>query len=242
MRRAIIVGATSGLGLEVAKILLGDGWRIGVAARRLGLLEQLRAACPDRVEVAEIDVTAPDAAERLDGLVDRVGGMDLYFHASGIGWQNPALDPAKELATVDTNALGFARMTGEAFRLMAGGGGGQIAVISSIAGTKGLGAAPAYSATKAFQNAYLQALEQLAHIRSLPIAFTDIRPGFVATALLGDNPRYPMLMQAADVARAIVHAVYARRHVVVIDWRWGVLTTLWRLIPNCVWRRLRVGG
>ena len=126
MRRAIIVGATSGLGLEVAKILLGDGWRIGVAARRLGLLEQLRAACPDRVEVAEIDVTAPDAAERLDGLVDRVGGMDLYFHASGIGWQNPALDPAKELATVDTNALGFARMTGEAFRLMAGGGGGLL--------------------------------------------------------------------------------------------------------------------
>ena len=191
MRRAIIVGATSGLGLEVAKMLLGDGWRIGVAARRLGLLEQLRAACPDRVEVAEIDVTAPDAAERLDRLVDRVGGMDLYFHASGIGWQNQSLDPAKELATVDTNALGFARMTGEAFRLMACGCGGQIAVISSIAGTKGLGAAPAYSATKAFQNAYLQALEQLAHIRSLPIAFTDIRPGFHAGCRRGacDSPR-----------------------------------------------------
>ena len=92
----------------------------------------------------------------------------------------------------------------------------------------------------AFQNTYLQSLEQLAAIRRLPITFTDIRPGFVATALLGQSPRYPMLMAPDAVARRAVKAVLSRRHKVVIDWRWAVLTALWRLIPDCLWRHLRI--
>ena len=240
MRRAVIIGASSGLGFEMAKILINDGWRVGIAARRFHLLQELAAIAPGQVEVAAIDVTDGDAPRRLEELVARVGGMDLFVMSAGIGWQNPQLEESVETATVATNALGFARLVGAAFRFMAGHGGGHIAAITSIAGTKGLGAAPAYSATKAFQNTYLQSLEQLAAIRRLPITFTDIRPGFVATALLGQSPRYPMLMRPDAVARSAVKAVYKRRHKVVIDWRWAVLTALWRLIPDCLWRHLRV--
>lgn len=240
MKKAIIVGASSGLGFEVAKILINDGWRVGIAARRLGLLQQLAAIAPDRVTAAAIDVTAADAPELLRTLIADIGGVDLFFMSSGVGWQNLQLEDATEAATMATNGLGFTRMVGEAFRHMACHGGGHIAAITSIAGTKGLGAAPAYSATKAFQNTYLQALEQQAAIRRLPITFTDIRPGFVATALLGESPRYPMLMRPEAVARCAVRAVYKHRHKVVIDWRWAVLTSLWRLIPNCLWRHLRV--
>lgn len=82
---------------------------------------------------------------------------------------NAALDATKEMGTLLTNGVGFTRMVGEAYRYFAECGGGHIAVISSIAGTKGLGAAPAYSGTKAFQNVYVQALEQQAHMRHLPI-------------------------------------------------------------------------
>lgn len=241
MRKAVIIGASSGLGLEVAKILLNDGWHIGVAARRSGLLMELQRQNPQRVEVETIDVTQDDAPLRLRQLIGRIGGMQLFFYASGIGKQNPGLESEIELATVNTNALGFTRMVGEAYRFMADNGGGRIAAITSIAGTKGMAAAPSYSATKAFQNTYLQALEQQSRMRRQNITFTDIRPGFVNTALLGGNSHYPMLMQPAPVANMIVKAIYSGRHIIVIDWRWRILTALWRRIPRWIWRRMKVG-
>lgn len=165
----------------------------------------------------------------------------MYFHASGIGYQNSSLEAQLELATVQTNALGFTRMISAAFRYFSLHGGGHIAAVSSIAGTRGLGVAPAYSATKALQNVYLESLAQLAHMRSLSIHITDIRPGFVRTPLLGENPRFPMLMSVQTVANQIVEALYHRRRVVVIDRRWQLLTFFWRLVPHWIWRKMKIG-
>ena len=237
---ALIIGASSGIGMEVAKLLLADGWQLGVAARREALLQELKAIAPERVEVMAIDVTKPDAGQRLLTLIDQLGGMDLYFHASGIGKQNRALEADIELRTIDTNAVGFTRMIGTAYRYFAEQGKGHIAAITSIAGTKGLGPAPAYSATKALQATYLQALEQQAYQRGLNIRFTDIRPGFVDTALLSGTFKYPMMLKPEAVARDIVSSIYHRRHVRVIDSRYRVMTFFWRLIPNCIWRRIKL--
>lgn len=239
-KKALIIGASSGIGMEVAKLLLADGWKLGVAARREALLQELKAIAPERVEVMTIDVTKPDAGQRLLTLIDQLGGMDLYFHASGIGKQNRALEADIELRTIDTNAVGFTRMIGTAYRYFAEQGKGHIAAITSIAGTKGLGPAPAYSATKALQATYLQALEQQAYQRGLNIRFTDIRPGFVDTALLSGTFKYPMMMKPEAVARDIVSSIYHRRHVRVIDFRYRVMTFFWRLIPNCIWRRIKL--
>lgn len=248
MKKAIIIGATSGIGLEVARLLLRQGWRIGVAGRREEALQALRSTAPERVETARIDVTRDDAPERLRALIDRLGGMNLFFLSSGIGYQNPTLDPDIELRTARTNVEGFTRMTTAAFdyfrqqqtegRLPSEGG--HIAVISSIAGTKGLGAAPAYSATKRFQNTYIDALEQLARMQHLRICFTDIRPGFVATDLLrGGN--YPMLMRPERVAQHIVRVLERRKRVAIIDVRYRLLVFFWRLIPRAIWKRMPVG-
>lgn len=238
--QAVVLGASSGMGYEVARLLLRDGWRLGLAARRTQPLETLAAEFPGQVVVKKIDVTADDAGKLLQELIDYMGGIDLYFHAAGVGWQNHTLEEDKEMKTVSTNALGFARLVGVAYRYFAARGSGHIAVISSIAGTKGLGAAPAYSATKAFDNVYMQALEQQARMRHLRIRFTDIRPGFVRTALLADGTRYPLLMEPEAVARDIVRSIYKGRHVRVIDWRYRVLTSLWRLLPSWLWRRLSI--
>jgi short-subunit dehydrogenase len=192
------------------------------------------------VKVAQIDVTAEDAPTRLRSLIDETGGMDLFFYASGIGKQNRELLADIELATMTTNGLGFTRMIGEAYRYFAERGEGHIAVITSIAGTKGLGPAPSYSATKAMQNVYLQALEQLAHSRGLAIRFTDIRPGFVDTALLSGDFHYPMMLNPEKVAQEIVRAIKHRRHICVIDWRYRLLTALWQRIPPFVWRKLKL--
>ena len=235
MKRAIVIGASSGIGMVVARLLLQEGWTLGVAARRVELLQTIGAA-----EVEQMDVTADDATARLRSLIERVGGMDLFFYASGIGKQNRELREDIELSTMTTNGLGFTRMIGEAYRYFAEQGHGHIAAITSIAGTKGLGPAPSYSATKAMQNVYLQALEQQANARKLDIRFTDIRPGFVDTALLSGDFHYPMMLKPDKVAREIVRAINARRHVRVIDWRYRLLTILWRRIPRCVWRKIKL--
>lgn len=239
-KNAIIVGASSGIGMEVAKVLLSDGWHLGIAARREDKLLELKAMAPERIKVMTIDVTQSDAGERLLSLIDELGGMDLYFHASGIGRQNRNLEADIELRTMETNAVGFTRMIGTAYRYFAQRGEGHIAAITSIAGTKGLGPAPAYSATKALQATYLQALEQQSRQSGLHIRFTDIRPGFVDTALLNGDFKYPMLLQPAAVARDIVGSIYKRRHVRIIDLRYRILTFFWRLIPNWLWRRFRL--
>ncbi len=240
MKRAIVIGASSGIGREVAKLLLADGWLVGIAARREDLLMEVKAINPGMIEVMRIDVTAADAQERLLELAKRLGGVNLFVYCSGIGKQNPELDTGVELTTVDVNVKGFAAMVGTIFNYMAENLGGDIAVISSIAGTKGLGVAPSYSATKAFQNTYIQALEQLSNMRRLHIRFTDIRPGFVDTDLLSGSGRYPMLMQKEAVAREMLRAVYAHRHVHVIDWRYRLLVFAWRLMPRWLWRRMNI--
>src|SRR3712207_1814876 len=147
MKKGIIIGASSGIGYEVAKLLINEGWTLTVAARRTEPLETLKAMAPERVTTAHVDVTDSKADKALEQLFRSMGQVDLYFHSAGIGRQNRNLEPDIELRTMDTNAVGFTRMIGTAFRLFALQGHGHIACISSVAGTKGLGPAPAYSET-----------------------------------------------------------------------------------------------
>lgn len=240
MKRAIIIGATSGIGEEVAKGLLLEGWKIGIAGRRQTALNAFQSAAPDSIAVEALDVTQEDAPEKLYSLIEKVGGMDLFLLSSGIGHQNMELDAGIELNTARTNVEGFIRMTNAAFQYFRQQGGGHLAVISSIAGTKGLGVAPAYSATKRFQNTYMDALEQLSEMHKLNIRFTDIRPGFVATDLLDDGKRYPLLMNVNKVGALIVRALNRKKRVAIIDWRYAVIVFFWRMIPRWIWKRLPI--
>ena len=237
--RIIIIGATSGIGREVAKFYIAQGWQVGVAGRRAEELESLRKEAPEQVSTQVLDVTLEDAPCRLQSLIDKVGGMDLFLLSSGIGKQNPTLTPDIELKTAATNVEGFIRLTTAAYHYFEKQGYGHIAAISSIAGVKGLGIAPAYSATKRFQNTYLDALDQLSRMNGLNIRFTDIRPGFVATPLLKDD-NYPLLMKAPQVAACIVKAISKKKRIVVIDWRYRILVFFWKLIPHWIWVRLKV--
>ena len=243
-KKAIVMGATSGIGMEVAKLLAAKGWQVGIAGRRT---ERLQALMTDGIACyQQIDVTSADAPHLLQQLIDKLGGMDLYFHSSGIGWQNNLLDIEKELKTVETNGMGFTRMVDTAFNWFAAHTTTtenkhpyRIACITSIAGTKGLGAAPAYSATKRFQNHYLECLAQQARMRQLPISITDLRPGFVATDLIAGS-KYPLQLRAEEVARHIVHAIEKGKEVKVIDWRYAILVFFWRHIPRWLWTRLKI--
>lgn len=239
MKRVIIIGATSGIGYEVAKIYLQSGWRVGVAGRRKDMLEEFRSTAPDKIEIQSLDVTCEDAPEKLHQLIQKLGGMDLFLLSAGIGSQNRGLKPEIETKTAQTNVLGFIRMVTAAFHYFKEEGGGQLAVVSSIAGTKGLGVAPAYSATKRFQNTYIDSLAQLSNMQKLNIKFTDIRPGFVETDLLRAGT-YPLVMKPDRVASQIVKALKKEKRVVIIDTLYAVIVFFWRLIPRWLWERLSV--
>ena len=272
-KKAIVMGATSGIGMEVASLLAQRGWQVGIAGRRIDRLEEVKrntnlliseSPKASKGEIAcyqQIDVTSPEAPSLLLKLIEKLGGMDLYFHSSGIGWQNNSLDIEKEMKTVETNGLGFVRMVDTAFNWFAkqsqeqdkgqelsqeqnsdkgkGNDTYRIACITSIAGTKGLGAAPAYSATKRFQNHYLECLTQQAHMRHLPIAITDIRPGFVKTDLIAGS-NYPLQLTPQKVALQIVNAIERGKTVKTIDWKYSILVSLWRMIPRWIWTRLTI--
>lgn len=284
-KRAIVMGATSGIGQEVARLLAANGYEVGIAGRREEQLVQMAQATPGIVTHRQIDVTKEDAPTELHKLIEELGGMDLYFHSSGIGWENVALDADKELKTVETNGVGFVRMVSAAYNWFAeqradetkqraegdkqkadeakqraegdeqraseakqrAEGDEQrasdkerkarIACITSIARTRGLGAAPAYSATKRMQAHYLECLSQQARMRHLNIGITDIRPGFVATDLIAGS-HFPLQLKAEDVARTIVRAIERGSEVVTIDWRYRLLVAAWQLIPRWLWVRL----
>ena len=142
-KKAIVMGATSGIGMKVASLLAQRGWQVGIAGRRVERLEEVKRntnqIISEKTKVSQkgnisegmkasrgeiichqqIDVTSADAPTLLQKLIEKLGGMDLYFHSSGIGWQNNFLDFEKEMKTVETNGLGFVRMVDTAFNWFA---------------------------------------------------------------------------------------------------------------------------
>ena len=110
MKRIVIMGATSGIGLRVAEMYATAGWTVGVAGRKDGVMKELSSRFPGRVEWQHIDITRREAPAKLKELIGKLGGMDIYLHVSGIGFENPALNTDHETETVRTNAVGFTRM------------------------------------------------------------------------------------------------------------------------------------
>ena len=241
MKKIVIIGASSGIGARVATDFARMGWRVGIAARREDMLKEIKALYPDRIEYMAFDVTAPDAADRFYDLIELIDGMDYLLFAAGCGWQNPDLDSTKDTRTVETNVMGFTRIVTAAYKYFketANNTPGHIAAITSVAGTKGIGVSAAYSASKRYQWTFLQALDQLAHQQHVNVKITDIRPGFVDTPLLDGSRTYPMEMSIDYVAPRIEMAMLKDRRVAVIDSRWAVVTAMWKLIPDVLWRHL----
>ena len=116
----------------------------------------------------------------------------------------------------------------------------MIAAISSIARTKGLGAAPAYSASKRFTSHYLESLCQLCSIKGLQnIHITDIRPGFVKTPLI-EGSNFPMQMDVRNVAADIVDGLQRQKSVITINWAYRLLVFFWQMVPRWAWVKMRI--
>lgn len=227
----------------MAAQLVLAGHKVGIAGRRGELLnsfvEEYKGVAAEPIEQQVVDVTSPSATSSLDELIGRMGGMDVLLHVAGAGFENPSLEEGKERHITEVNSVGFVTIIDHAYHwFRTHSGRGHIAAVTSIAGTKGMGLAPAYSATKRLQTTYLSALAQHARMDGVELYITDIRPGYAQTDILTPGKKYPMVLTPEKVARKAIEAINHRRRICTIDWRFRLLVAGWSLIPRPLWERL----
>jgi short-subunit dehydrogenase len=236
MKKAIVVGATSGIGRELALLLMADGYRVGITGRRVELLETLKAKNPDNFFVSTFDITnLAKIGPCLDHLTTELGGLDLLVLSSGTGKINPSLDNAIERYTNEVNVAGFTAVADWTINCFEKQGHGHFAAITSVAAIRGSRHAPAYNASKAYQVNYLEGLRQRVFHLKKPIYITDVRPGFVDTAMASGAVFWMAPVDKA--ARQIIRAIHANRNVVYITKRWRLIAALLRLIPKSLYKR-----
>lgn len=230
--RIMVVGATSGLGRGLAERYIAEGHVVGIVGRRLSLLEEVSGG-RSNVYSAVADVTdIRTVTSVLKDLLLRMGGMDRLVMCSGVGYMNPGLDPVPELTTVDTNVRGWTAVLDWAFDYFMRQGCGHLAAISSVAGIRGLAPAPAYSASKAYQIHYLDALRQRADISGGIVKVTDIRPGFVATPLLSAPEKFFWVVSAEKAVKAIYRVIDEKKRRAVVTRRWAMLAPMMKIAPE----------
>ncbi|MBL7084874.1 MAG: SDR family NAD(P)-dependent oxidoreductase [Candidatus Omnitrophica bacterium] len=230
-KKAIVIGASSGIGRALAKVLGHNGYEVGLASRRIELLRQLQEEIPSRTFVKQIDVSRPvEAMALLRELIKDMGGMNLIVLNSGINTRNVNLDWKREIETIDVNVSGFVAMACVAVEYFLAQNSGHIVGISSIAGLKGSATCAAYNASKAFVSNHLQGLRY--RLRENNIYVTDIRPGLVDTAMIkGEGPLF-WTAPPAKAAEQIFWAIKKRKKVVYITRRWNIVAWLIRIIPD----------
>lgn len=238
MKKAIIVGATSGIGKELAQLLVTHNYKVGITGRRTVLLEEQKSQNPNAYITRTFDVT--DTAiieENLNALVTELGGLDLLIISSGTGAINLKLDFEIEKRTIDTNVSGFTCVADWGFNYFQNQKSGHLVAISSIAGLRGSGVAPSYYATKAFQINYLEGLRQKAKQIKQPIYITDIRPGFVDTAMaLGDGQFWVSTVEKAT--QQIYKAIKRKKKIVYVTKRWRLIALVLKRIPRQMYDRM----
>ncbi len=238
LKRAIVVGASSGIGRELAIILGRQGYRVGLAARRLDLLNEVAKKVPGSL-VRIIDVAKVDAArEELARLIRDLGGVDLVVISAGAGHLNPELEWDPEWETIKVNVEGFAAIATLAMNHFISERAGHLVAISSIAAIRGSADAPAYNASKAFQSNYLQGLRQKAARLGLPIIVTDIQPGLVDTAMAKGEGLF-WVQPAPKAAAQIMSAIKAKKKHAYITRRWRLFAWLLKFLPDALYNRTK---
>jgi short-subunit dehydrogenase len=238
MKKAIIIGATSGIGKSLAELLIREGYTVGVTGRREELFQSIKTQENNSSVFKKMDVQDLPTLEPIcNALVSQMGGLDLLIISAGIGEQNKDLNFDIENSVIKTNIQGFTCIADWGLRYFKQQGYGHLVNISSIAGIRGNGIAPSYNATKAYQINYLEGLRLNAHRSNLPICITDVRPGFVDTAMAkGEGLFWVAPVQKA--AEQIFEAIKQKKKMVYITKRWRLIGFLLRIMPFSILKRV----
>jgi short-subunit dehydrogenase len=236
-KKIIIVGASSGIGREIACKYVANGNKVGITGRRENLLNELKEKYPDQIFISCFDVMGKDNQQKIRQLIEELGGMDLLIYNAGYGDISKDLNWEIENATTKTNVNGFVEIVSYAFNYFVEQDHGQIAITSSVAAVRGNSWAPAYSASKAFMSNYAEGLNIKSKRLHKDLTITDIRPGFVDTKMAKGNGQF-WVIQKEKAAKEIIKAIEKKKRIVYITRRWWLVAKIMKMLPFGIYRRM----
>ena len=234
----VIIGATSGIGKALfEKYARGDN-RIGIVGRRANLLDELCQKYPSKTITTKADITNLEEIEQaINALHKELEYIDLAIVCSGIGDINATLEYNVERLTIDTNITGWTFVIDRLYNIFVQQGHGHLVAITSAGGLRGEPIAPAYSASKAYQINYMEALRKKAYKSGSQIYVTDIRPGLVNTAMAKGEGLF-WVMPVEKVANQIITAIHKNKYKAYVTKRWHILAIINKNLPFALYKRM----
>ena len=234
----IIIGATSGMGKALFEKYASDGNRLGIVGRRTHLLNELSRRYSSSTYAAKADITQhEDIKHAISSLQEKLGSIDLAIVCAGMGDLNPSLSYDVERPTLETNVIGWTLVVDTLYHIFEQQGHGHLVAITSAGGLRGEPTAPAYSASKAYQINYMEALRKKAYKAGGNISVTDIRPGLVQTAMAKGDSLF-WVMPVKKTASQIYTAIDKKKSKVYVTKRWHFLAIIAKNLPFTLYKRV----
>ncbi len=234
----VIIGATSGIGKALFEKYANENNRIGIIGRRAHLLDELYQKYPSKTIPTKADITNLEEIEQaINALHKEMEYIDLAIVCSGTGDINATLDYSIERPAIDTNIVGWTFVIDMLYHILEHQGHGHLVAITSAGGLRGEAMAPAYSATKAYQINYMEALRKKAFKNGGHIIVTDIRPGLVDTSMAKGEGLF-WVMPVEKVTSQIISAIRKKKSQAYVTKRWHVLAIINKYLPYCLYKRM----
>lgn len=247
-KKAIVVGATAGMGRETARLLAADGYTVGCVGRRTERLKELKKELGDRCVPRSIDVSKEKCMQQVRDLIQDMGGCDLMMISVSCaadkwrhhGAENGREQKENEWPTINVDQLGFWRAALVALEHFEQKGRGHLVGVSSTSGLIGEAGNPAYSGVKAFMQRYLEGVRNYMLQNNIAVDVTDIVPGFVDNDWVapGEWDGEYWATDAKTAGRQIFHAIKSKKWQVFVTKRWRIISWLYRLVPTWLYNRL----
>lgn len=238
IKKAIIIGASSGIGRELAKILYNDGYIVGVTGRRVQLLNQLKVELNTKMYIRYMDISKVEESMKcLRQLIDDMEGVDLIVLSSGVGYINKELNWNKEQEIIDVNVLGTTAMINVAIKYFISKNIGHLVIISSIAAIRGNGDAPGYNASKAYLSNYVEGLLCKIKKNKYNIKITDVKPGLIDTDMAKGEGVF-WVASPEKAANQIYNGIKSCKEEIYVTKRWSVIARILKIIPKKLYYKI----
>lgn len=234
----IIIGATSGIGKTLFENYVTKDNIVAIVGRRTKLLEQLQKEHPSNTIIATADITNRlEIGYTIESLQQELRQIDMAIVCSGVGEINPLLDYTVEKPTIETNVMGWTFVIDMLYNFFEHQKQGHLIAITSVGGLRGEPMSPAYSASKAYQINYMEALRKKAFKDNGNILVTDIRPGLVDTAMAKGDGLF-WVMPVEKVAKQICYAIQKHKSKAYVTTRWHIIAIIMKFFPFELYKRM----